>query len=74
MTEYIILKQFAHPDDQDKWQAYGTAEAQTAKGAIRKAVEGEPGTYVAVPDRSFRPIPVEVETKTSVKFGSPATV
>lgn len=66
MTKYLVLK---------SWDVAGEAEAVNGAAAI-KAVLSDPkhsedlnsgGTFVAVPARSWQPVPVKAET--TLKFG-----
>ena len=65
MTSYVILRR-----SEEGWQVIDTAEARSAPGAVRELLNGatEGGEYVAVPERSWRPMKVSVETKTALKF------
>lgn len=65
MTEYIVLKEAG----EETWRVFSRSDAQTAKAAVRKVVNDDPGRYVAIPARSFRPLDVDVETKRSIKIG-----
>ena len=71
MTEYVVLAK----DGSGLWEPIRNAggievyAASSVNGAIRKAVSnGEGGTFVAVPARSWKPVTVKVETKTALKF------
>lgn len=69
-TKYRILVE----GEEEVWHlCYTDIEATSSVAAIRAAVAGEGGsaggTYVAIPTRSFKPQPVEVETKHRLKIG-----
>lgn len=75
MTEYVILANI--DDGGPRWQEVARVKARSASAAIREMVsvsangllpEDSGGTYVAVPARSWRPVTVTVETKTSLRF------
>lgn len=73
-TVYLVLKSIEvtspKPGDGRKVKVWGSLKAYTANngnGAIRMAVadlpaEDKAGEYVAVPVRSWNPLPVKVET------------
>lgn len=76
MTEYIVLEKIG-----EAWSPCGPVSAPSARSAIRamvhsttpheERVDGEgirSGEFVAVPVRSWDPVTVSVETKTSLKF------
>jgi hypothetical protein len=65
-TSYVILE--AGRDG--SWIVISNVTASSAKAAVGHALGGEPaaGMYVAVPERSWQPITVKVETQTVVKF------
>jgi hypothetical protein len=67
-TTYIVLHQASH----DTWTFHDSAEASSADAALRKSI-GEPGTYVAVPARSWKPVTVTTETRTVLKLEQPDT-
>jgi hypothetical protein len=56
-----------------KWQKAAVVAASSANAAIRKHAEGAPdktsGTFVAIPERSWQPTKVTVETRQTVKLG-----
>lgn len=57
MTAYVVLKL----DEVGHWFEWsGEEEGRGAEGAVRASNPG-PGTYVAVPARSWKPQVVEVE-------------
>jgi hypothetical protein len=65
-TKYVILEEL--PDG--RYASVETVTATSATAAIRKAAENAgAGTYVAIPERSFTPTKVTVETKQTVKLG-----
>lgn len=69
MTQYVILRRDRDQgtaDDPVGWQYHGQAEASGAERAIRSIEDLEPGAYVAVPARSWRPLIVTVETTTRI--------
>ena len=73
MTEYVVLKA-EHPNPMH-WEPLGNVKARSAASAIRKHVDEDEqikgdggGLFVAVPARSWKPVRVAVETKTSLKF------
>ena len=68
MTNYVVLKR--DEEEQACWEQLTAQHAVSARQAIRKTVDGGggPGTYVAVPVRSFKQETAEVETKTQLKF------
>jgi hypothetical protein len=64
-TTYVVLEAV-----EDSYSRIGNYTATSATAAIRKvAEEAGPGTYVAIPERSFAPTKVTVETKQTVKVG-----
>lgn len=74
MTEYVV---FANTDaGGPRWQEVARYEVRSAAAAIRAhlgetmADETHTGQYAAVPARSWKPVTVKVETKTSLKFSS----
>lgn len=77
LTEYVVLEYHEPKRDEETGhvqtggtsRAYtkaGTYEARSASDAIRK--HGKPGTFVAVPSRSFQPVLVKAETVTTLKL------
>ena len=62
VTEYVVLSR----DDSGYWSNAGTWEARSAEGAIR-ALKKE-GTYVAVPQRSWKPVTVQAVQTTVLKL------
>ena len=66
MTAYVILRH-----DEEAWVVVDQLEARSARGALWAHLNGSDkgGEYVAVPERSWRPMKVSVETKRSLRFG-----
>ncbi len=72
-TEYIVLRK---DEASGRWEDVGRTSQRSANAAIRMALDPtkpigatiEPGTLVAVPARSWKPVTVKVETKTALKF------
>ena len=65
MTKYMVLVR----DESGYWHAGADVPARSAKAAVRAVSEGtEGGTFVAAPARSWKPVTVTVETKTTLKF------
>ena len=65
MTAYTVLKKKG-----DDWTEAARVQAASSRAAISKALDEDKngaGTYVAIPSRSFVPVPIEFETK--IKFG-----
>lgn len=70
---YVILRKTnaASPNERALLSHEGTVKALSAEQAIRLFVstsEVESGTFVAITERSFKPLTVETETKTQLKF------
>ena len=63
MTQYVVLKR-----ESEGWTPLRNSEARSAKAALTAVIDGKPGEYVAIPLRSWKPLKVEVETKTALKF------
>lgn len=71
-TSYIVLRK----DENGRWEDVGRTMQRSARAAIQMALDPErpigapvdPGTLVAVPARSWKPVTVKVETKTALKF------
>lgn len=64
-TAYTLLQ---FDDETDQWKEHGDpVRASTSEAAVRKhaAVMGA-GVYIAVPQRSWRPVTVKIETQTKV--------
>lgn len=65
MTKYLILKKTG-----DAWKEVAQAETASARAAIQAAVARQSdsnGEYVAIPARSWKPVPVAVAQ--TLKFG-----
>ena len=64
-TSYVVLVN----DATGRWVEHETAiPAANADAAIRKIAAENPGVYVAVPARSWKPRTVTVETKPRVRL------
>ena len=66
MTLYVILSRSG-----EGWMEEGTQEARSARAALSAHLNGvlaAEAQYVAVPERSWKPMKVSVETKQSLKF------
>lgn len=64
-TEYVILVETG-----GSWTVNGTATASSASAAIRKFLDGKTevdGIFVAIPTRSWKPVPVK--TRIALDFG-----
>ena len=69
-TEYLVLEQHKTSTPEAPialWAEVETTFARSARAAIRAVAKGE-GVYVAVPTRSFKMEPVDLETQTKLKF------
>lgn len=73
-TKYVVLEEM--PEDSalpEAWTVYAeNIEAASPVSALRVALDGKGnlGTrYVAVPQRSWQPQPVQVETSHRIKIG-----
>jgi hypothetical protein len=67
MTKYLVLR--LSKAATDAWVPLGVVEASSAKAAIRSYLDASKdgsGEFVAVPDRSWQPVKVQVET--ALKF------
>lgn len=67
MTSYTVLKRDTRQEPHDDtWVVVGSADATSSQAALRRVLAlnngGADGTYVAIPDRSFQPVTVKVET------------
>jgi hypothetical protein len=76
-TTYIVLRGSGNLVDgnTDLWDEAGTTEATNADAAIRKIVAARPdpsGTYVAVPQRSWKPVQVTAVQTTTLKLEQPS--
>lgn len=73
-TSYVVLEQMTQNDGPEVTKAtyrlLTTVEATNGNSAIRKAIANKPGTYIAIPARSFAPVTVKVETQTVVKLST----
>lgn len=73
LTEYTILRDQTLNGATDApagtLAIVKTVKAKSAADAIRQAAGNTEGTYRAVPARSFAPVKVTVETKTTLKLG-----
>jgi hypothetical protein len=72
-TTYIVLRATA---DETGWEYISkVANVGSAEAALRAAINtenGQAGTYVAVPKRSWKPVTVTTETRTVLKLEQPA--
>ncbi len=66
MTKYIVLLHTGPAE----WALARTIDASSAEAAIRKTAT-EPGTYVAVPERSFQQQTVEIKHRDPVMTITP---
>lgn len=67
MTHYLILAR----SKEGGWQELAGGDARSATAAIRDLLDGRKSDYseyVAVPARSWKPVTVKVETKTTLRF------
>lgn len=65
-TDYIVL---AHESASNTWKVIRIVPARSAHEAIRHVSDGKSGpTYVAVPERSWRPVKIRAETRTVLKL------
>lgn len=67
-TKYVVL---IHGSGTSDWREMKRVMARSAHGAIREVVAGEEhkvGVFVAVPERSWNPVKVTVETKQQLKL------
>jgi hypothetical protein len=65
-TAYLVLSKDA---DKDWWIAAGTYNAASSKAAVSahvKAKGSTVGTFVAVPERSWHPLTLKVETQPKI--------
>ena len=76
MTEYLVLAQLhdlhvvSGGTDVRGWSEMKTVEASSASQAVRKVAGENPGSYVAVPARSFQPVRVDVEKTVKVTLST----
>ena len=69
MTSYLILKYDDGTDEEEgTWSVIVSAKASSAQRALKAAAVGE-GEYVAIPERSWKPLTVKVEQTTKVTIG-----
>lgn len=72
MTEYVVMSATRADETDSAWAEVGHFEARDARAAVAAYVSqnGVPksGSFIAVPLRSFKPIKVDVETQTKLKF------
>lgn len=77
MTSYVIFSAIQKNgagtggDDRNLYACeLGVIEASSAEQAVRKHAEkAGTGTYIALPAKQFKPLPVQVETVQRVKVG-----
>jgi hypothetical protein len=75
-TNYVILRLVSGGAEKvgidGSWDRVDGVEAHSAEAAIRTHVAQAKttGTFVAIPERSWKPTPVTVETQTVVKVGA----
>lgn len=68
MTKYRIIR-LRDGEDPGTWKEYGMAEASSPERALRSFPDVLGGTYIAVPDRSWKPLTVALEKTTKVTIG-----
>lgn len=72
-TSYVVLEEISTEDGPEYWSLYDVGvEATSATGALRSALKGQGDLgvrYVAVPQRSWHPQTVQVETQRRLKIG-----
>jgi hypothetical protein len=68
-TRYVILVQTK--DDENGWRQAGACIATSADAAVKQAATATSAaaTYVAVPERSWKPVKVTVSQETRVTLG-----
>jgi hypothetical protein len=64
-TTYIVLLL-----ESTGWTQVSTKQASSSEDAIRRTAS-DPGTYVAVPARSWKPVMVRTEQKTVIHLDTP---
>lgn len=77
-TEYVVLRRLERDTrledgfDGEDWLFVAVIGARSANEAIRKTVgeDTKPGTYVACPARSWKPVTVRAEVQTRLKLES----
>lgn len=74
-TTYIVLRHFQAEGSDGRWDRIGkdTVEATSAENAIkaivsRRTANDQSGTYVAVPQRSWKPVTVQAVQTTVLKI------
>ena len=72
MTAYVVLTKNG---EEDSWGQVGpeSVPARSARAAISQVLSTRPGSagkFVAVPARSWQPVTVTPETKTTLKFSA----
>lgn len=78
MTRYVVLTRKKEDVDGNKpvWTEYARHAANSAEQAIRESVDGHSSEhfafaeFVAVPERSWKPLGVGVETQRRVVIGA----
>jgi hypothetical protein len=67
MTEYVILK---WNEANQSWKEHGSTTSSSPERAVRtNAYVIDAGKYVAVPKRSWKPLPVKIEQVSKVTVG-----
>lgn len=68
LTDYLVLAK----DESGYWKEHKLVAARSAEHAIRAALDGKPAValtvYVAVPQRSWKPVKVRAEQTVTLKF------
>ena len=67
-TRYVVLQ---HDGDDGSWGEIAAVSARSADAAVRDAIAGDAtptGTYVAVPQRSWKPVTVSAVQTTVLKL------
>lgn len=68
MTEYLVLRK--HPSTETNlWEELPGTFTGSPRKACRAAADETAGQYVAVPKRSWKPLPVKVDKRTVVTVG-----
>jgi DNA-binding cell septation regulator SpoVG len=71
MTRFVILAQIPKTDDRPSaWGEIARIDAASKEQALR-SIGGTSGLYVAVPERQWKPMRLEVQTVERVKLTSP---
>ena len=65
-TEYQILVAFSASNGDNAWKEFGVVKARSANEAIKQAAGATPGSFIAVPARSWKPVTVKVEQTTRI--------